>query len=426
VFPFSESDRHAGGGLGDPKLNKVTMIDTMVAGISGDMLLAGLIDAGADVQSIEHILQSIPLYYSKCKSIHLERKDVKKHGFRACGIEIQISENQTDTDAKTFSETVERVVRSSEMSEQATVFAINSANLLIAAESKVHGAEYSEVHLHEAGSTDTIADIVGVAAACDSLGIFESTIYATPVAVGGGVVSFSHGVVSTPAPAVMEIMRENEVPMVGGTDSSELTTPTGITMLVNLKPKFLVSYPELVAEKVGYGAGIRDLRGGPNFLRVVLGRTFSVQKFSDKIILAETNLDDVSGEVVSYAVQRLIESGAKDAWITSAQFKKNRPGYVLHIICDQKDIERYSKIIIEETGTLGVRYQTWDRVVLEREVRTLPVKLRGQMFEVRIKFAKDSTGKTLRVKPEADDIQEIARVLQLPAREVVRMIEAQI
>jgi len=398
----------------------------MVAGISGDMLLAALIDAGADVPSIERRLRSIPVYYSKCKSIHLERKDVKRHGFRACGVEIQISEDQTDAYAKTFSEAVERIVRSSEMSEQAVAFAINSANLLIAAESKVHGSGHADVHLHEAGSTDTIADIIGVAAACDSLGIFESTIHATPVAVGGGVVNFSHGIVSTPAPAVMEIMREKGVPIVGGKDPSELTTPTGITMLVNLKPKFLVTYPEMVAEKVGYGAGTRELRGGPNFLRVVLGRTLSTEEFSDRIILAETNLDDASGEVVSYAVQRLIDSGAKDAWVTSAQFKKNRPGYVLHVICDQKDLEQCSKIIIEETGTLGVRYQTWDRVLLERDVRTVPVKLEGQMFDVRVKFAKDSTGKTLRAKPEADDVQEIARVLQLPAREVARMIETQI
>jgi len=390
------------------------------------MLLAAFIDAGADLPYIERMLQLIPTYYSKCKSIQLERKDVKMHGFRACKIDIKISEDQSDTDANTFSKTVEKIVESCDMGEKAAAFAINSVNLLIAAESKVHGAQPSDTHLHEAGSADTLADILGVAAACDSLEIFEGTIYATPVAVGGGVVSFSHGTVSTPAPAVMEILRQRKIPMVGGTEPSELTTPTGITMLASLAPNFLETYPEMMAEEVGYGAGTKEFASGPNFLRVVLGRANSASKFSDKIVMLETNLDDLSGEFLSYALQRLIGSGAKDAWITSAQFKKNRPGFVLHVICHQKDQEQFSRMIMEETGTLGVRYQTWDRVVLERDVRTVAVKLQGMSFDVRVKTARDSTGKTVRVKPEADDVQEIARTLQLPAREVARMIEAQI
>ena len=410
-------------------MDRVTLIDSRTAGISGDMLLAAFIDAGADQPFIDRILQLSPSYYSKCESIRLERKDVKIHGFRACRVDIKISEDQSDTDADTFSKTIEKIAKSSGMGEKATEFAINSANLLIAAESKVHGAQTSETHLHEAGSTDTIADILGVAAACDSLEIFEGTIYATPVAVGGGVVSFSHGTVSTPAPAVMEIMRQKKIPVVGGTEPLELTTPTGITMLANLKPNFLETYPEMIAEEVGYGAGMKELASGPNFLRVVLGQTNSTSKsskFSDRVLVLETNLDDLSGEFLSYALQRLIDSGAKDAWITSAQFKKNRPGFVLHVICDQKDTEQFSRIIMEETGTLGVRYQTWNRIVLDRNVRTVSVKLKGISFNVRIKYAMDSTGKTVRAKPEADDIQEIARTLQLSAREVARMVEAQI
>ena len=393
------------------------------------MLLAAFIDAGADLPYIERMLQLIPTYYSKCKSIRLERKDVKMHGFRACKIDIKISEDQSDTDANTFSKTVEKIVESCDMGEKATAFAINSVNLLIAAESKVHGAQPSDTHLHEAGSADTLADILGVAAACDSLEIFEGTIYATPVAVGGGVVSFSHGTVSTPAPAVMEIMRQKKIPMIGGTEPSELTTPTGITMLANLEPIFLETYPEMTAEEVGYGAGMKDLASGPNILRVVLGRTNSASKpskFSDRILVLETNLDDLSGEILSYALQRLIDSGAKDAWITSAHFKKNRQGFVLHVICDQKDTEKFSRIIMEETGTLGVRYQPWDRIILERNVRTVSVKINGISFNIRVKSAMDSTGKTVRVKPEADDIQEIARTTQLPAREVARLVEAQI
>lgn len=389
------------------------------------MLLGALIDAGADSKIVESTIQLIPKYYSKCDSIHLECKEVNTHGFRACGVNFKISENPGEIDAKTFSDAIERIANSCGMSEEAASFAINSARLLVTTESQVHGSPLSDMHLHEAGSADTLADILGVAVACDSLGIFDGVIYATPVAVGGGVVSFSHGTVSSPAPAVIEIVRQRGIPIVGGIDPSELTTPTGITMMANLTSNFLTIYPGMVPEKVGYGAGTKELANGPNLLRVVIGKTGTASA-ADRVHVLETNLDDLSGEVLSYTLQRLLDSGAKDVWISSAQFKKNRPGHVLHVMCDPKDTDQFSRLIMEETGTLGVRYHACDRMILYRELRSINVQLNERSFEVRVKIARDQTGKTVRIKPEADDVQEIARTLHLPAREVARMIDAQI
>jgi len=388
------------------------------------MLLGALIDAGADSKLVESSIQLIPKYYPKCSSIHLACKEVNTHGFRACGVNFEISENPGEINAKTFSDAIERIASSCGMSEKAASFAINSASLLVTTESQVHGAQVSDTHLHEAGSTDTLADILGVAVACDSLKIFEGVIYATPVAVGGGVVSFSHGTVSSPVPAVIEIVRQRGIPIVGGIDPSELTTPTGITMMANLASNFLTTYPEMIPETVGYGAGTKELANGPNLLRVVLGETGAAS--ADRVHVLETNLDDLSGELLSYTLQRLLDSGAKDVWISSAQFKKNRPGHVLHVICDPKDTDQFSRMIMEETGTLGVRYHACDRMILHRDVQRIRVRLNERSFEVKVKIARDQTGKTVRIKPEADDVQEIARTLHLPAREVARMIDAQI
>lgn len=246
---------------------KVTIIDCQTAGISGDMLLGALIDAGAEVKNIQEILHLIPQHYSKCKSIHLETTEVKRHGFRARRVAPRISEDSAEAQAETMLDATEKIVNSFRMSAEAVTFATESIKTIIEVESRLHGISLKETHLHEAGSTDTLIDVLGVAAACDSLGIFKGETFSTPIAVGGGTVEFSHGKLAVPAPAVLEILRQNGVPLVGGPDDVELATPTGVSMLVNLADAFLQHYPSIVPEKVGYGAGNLDLPTTPNILR---------------------------------------------------------------------------------------------------------------------------------------------------------------
>ena len=287
--------------------------------------------------------------------------------------------------------------------------------------------DVSETHLHEAGSADTLADVFGVAAAMDSLNLFGSDIISTPVAVGGGHVKFSHGTLSIPAPAVMEMVRRFQIPILGGPTTVELATPTGVVMLANLVNEFSSVYPAMIAEKVGYGSGKMTLDSSPNFLRVVLGtRLETPQRAKETVQVLETNLDDVSGEIVSHAVQGLIEAGAKDAWVTFGLFKKNRPGQILHVLCDPQDSAKLSRIMIEETGTLGVRQQFWQRLTLSREVQSVSVQISGKAFEVRIKLARDATGNIIRVKPEFDDVRAIAKEVGLPARRVEEIVSVQV
>jgi hypothetical protein len=385
------------------------------------MLIGALIDAGGNMERVREVLQLIPKHFTRCKSISLEAKTVLSHGFKACGVEFRISEQNEEIPISQMLQAAKDMAKETKLSKRATDFALGSVNLLVEVESRVHGTNFSDTHLHEAGSADTLADVFGAAAACDSLKLFDGEIVSTPVAIGGGSVTFSHGTIGVPAPAVIEILSMRHVPMKGGPESVELTTPTGIAMLANLVQAFIPTYPEITPNRVGYGAGKKQLTSCPNLLRVVLGsKASSISR--EAVNMLETNLDDVSGEVLAYTVQRLIDSGAKDVWLTAAQFKKNRPGHVLHVLCGVHEAEKFSRMIMEETGTLGVRYQSWDRFILDREIKTLNVEIAGKKFEVRVKLAHDTVENLVRAKPEFDDIASISKTISMPSRKVEQIV----
>jgi len=407
-------------------LKRITVIDCQTAGISGDMLLAALIDAGANGAAIERVLDQIPMHYHKCKSLRMDVKEVKTHGFRARRIDLRIDEDPKEVGAEELLDAVQKVATASGLSEKAASFAINSARTLLETEGQLHGVSLSSVHLHEAGSADTLADIVGVAAACDSLGIFDGETYSTSVAVGGGITAFSHGKLTTPVPAVLEILRRRQIPIIGGSEPVELSTPTGVSMLVNLVESTVETYPSMVPERVGYGAGTRELSTSPNLLRVVIGRTEGSGLDVESVHVLETNLDDVSGEVLGHALQELLDAGAKDAWVSPAQFKKDRPGHVLHVLCDSRDVSRLAETMIYETGSLGVRYQEWSRLVLPREVKVVKVTIGSERYDVRVKSAVTPSGRIVRVKPEFDDIVAIAKALSRPVREISDLVMSQV
>jgi len=399
-------------------LTRVTLIDGQMAGISGDMFLGALIDAGAKVSDIQQTLNLIPDHFPRCKSIKLNAAEVKKHGFRACRTELTIVEDAEETKALELIQATQEVCESAKLSEKARSFANNAIRILTDVESKLHGVEISSTHLHEAGSTDTLADILGTAVGCDSLNLFEGKIYSCPLAVGGGTVSFSHGTVSVPAPAVLEIARQHHIPIFGGPANEELTTPTGVSILASLVDEFVKSAPPLIPDRVGYGAGKRELTDAPNVLRLIVGQTGEERFERDAVQVVETNLDDVSGEVVGVSVQRILEAGAKDVWVTSALFKKGRPGYVLHAMCGREEVGKISRVIMMETGTLGVRYQPWSRFILQREVVTIKLGFKDRTFDVRVKVARDRFGEIVRVKPEFEDVDLISRETGLPVREI--------
>jgi len=391
------------------------------------MLLGALIDLGANRKSISETLNLIPDVVETCKEFIIEFREVRRGGVRALSVVFRYEDQRSEMSGVDLINYVKKLCKISNLSERAVDFCERVANTIVHAEAKIHGAAPRDVHLHELGSVDTIADIVGVACALDSLGVFsgEIAIYGTPVAIGGGTVRISHGVVSVPTPAVLEILSSRAYPFVGGPVEGELTTPTGAALLVNVVENIVDFYPSMVVERYGFGAGYRDIRGLVNVLRAVIGRLYDVSEFlSDNVCVLETNVDDATGEVIGYLIEKVMEAGARDASAMPIIMKKGRPAYLLRVICDPHLVNRITRVLIEESGTLGVRILRYvERRILNREIIPICVTIYGKTFDARVKVARDSQGRIIRIKAEYEDARNISRKTGVPLREAIRRIE---
>jgi uncharacterized protein (TIGR00299 family) protein len=404
-------------------LDKIVVIDCQAAGISGDMFLGSLLDLGADVNKVISAIKTVEKFIT-CKNVKVNIKDVTRKGIRAKKVDVQADEWSEITGAKLLS-TIESCMETLGASQNARKFALNTATTLLEAESKLHAEDFNNIHLHELGKVDALAEIIGSAVALEDLKLFHAKFYSTPVAVGGGVFKFSHGKTSSPAPATLEILQSRKFPIVGGPVEAELATPTGVSILVNLVDEAIRFYPALKPIKAGYGAGTMDFEEMPNILRVVLGEPLHHNLSKDEIVVLETNLDDTTGEIIGHVLNKLLIEGAKDVSIIPMFTKKSRPGYILKAITDRENVERLAHMVMEETGSLGVRFYTCERRVLLRDIAPIEVLIDGVRMNVRVKVSKDIKGSVVQIKPEYEDVREIAEKTGKPLRRVSEIIEAQ-
>jgi len=400
----------------------VAIVDCQVAGVSGDMIVGALLDLGADVTRVVEAMKSVKDYMKGCKNLEVIVKDVTRRGFHAKKVDVKAEEAPEITGVRLI-EATSNCVENLKLSGRARRFASDSINTLVNAEARVHGKTVEEVHLHEAGFADTPAEIVGAAVALEDLGLFNGKVYSTPVAVGGGLFKFSHGTVSSPAPATIDILRSKGFPMIGGPIEFELATPTGVSLLINLAHEVIRFYPLMKPTAIGYGAGTKDFAEMPNVLRITLGEPLGYQLLRDEISVMETNLDDVTGEVIGHTMDRLLQEGARDVSVIPMFTKKNRPGQILKIIADKTDVERLSRILIEETGTLGVRVYPCERRILSRESIPIEILIDDVKEPVNVKVAKDSKGEIVQIKPEYDDVKRVADKTNKPLREIMDLVK---
>jgi len=402
--------------------HQLAMIDCQLAGISGDMLLGALLDLGADSNKVVYAIESIETQAKECENLRVGIRTVKRRGFRAKKVDVEAA-RATEMKGIELTELVEQCINGLKLSGKARNFASNSIRTLVNAEAKVHGEHPDEVHLHEAGQVDTPAEIVGSAVALEDLDFFNMKVYSTPVAVGGGLLRFSHGTVSSPSLATIEILQSRGFPMVGGPVESELATPTGVSLLVNLVDEVTRFYPPIKPMATGYGAGMKDFAEMPNILRVTLGEPLDHDLVRDEISVLETNMDDATGEIIGHAIDKLLRVGAKDISVIPMFTKKNRPGHILKVIVDKEDVERLSRILIEETGTLGVRTYPCERRILARESIPVEVVIGDLRRTVEVKVARDSKGEIIQIKPEYDDAKRVAEETKKPLREILQLIQ---
>jgi len=401
----------------------VLIIDPQVAGISGDMLLSSLIDIGSNKSKVIDGIYASENYLPGSKIQKIEFEKTVKHGTEATQLILDIKEHIQERKGTDVQECILLTSDKIGLSEQAKVFAKESIRSLIKAESRIHGEPVESVHFHEASSIDTVVDIVGSAIALDNLNYFSEEIISMPVAVGGGTLSFSHGVVSNPASAILEIFKKSDIIISGGQIKEELTTPTGASLLVNLADSCSEFYPSMRIESIGYGAGKKNF-AFPNVLKIVkANRTEQFQQ--DSVQILETNLDDVSGEILGHMIDKIIAKGAKDVTVSPGITKKGRATNLVSVICDFNSVNAILDTIFSETGTLGVRIRTSARYILPRVTISVPLIIHGKSFTVSCKMLKNQNV-VKQFKVEASDVQSVADALSISFKDADEIIRAEI
>jgi hypothetical protein len=372
-----------------------------IAGISGDMILGALLDAGLPEAELRQRLAALHL-----ADFDLRCQRVNKNGFGATKVDVLVADN---VPARHLAD-IEAIVTDSNLPVKIKEQAVAIFRRLGEVEAHIHGVPLDRVHLHELGGVDTIVDVVGALAGLDALGV--ERVFASPLPMGRGFVRGAHGPIPLPAPATLALLKS--VPVVGSELEMELVTPTGAAILSSLAAEF-GAIPPMMLTAVGYGAGGRDLPI-PNVLRVLLGDQAG-QATLETLAVLETNIDDQNPEIYDYVLGRLFAAGALDVFLSPIQMKKNRPATLVRVLCRPQDADPLRVILLTETSTLGVRQHTVTRHCLLRSSHTVetpfgPVRIKVAVLDGSQKFA-----------PEYEDCKQLAAARGVPLREVYRAAE---
>ena len=415
-------------------------------GASGDMLCAALIAAGADPAVLDPVEDALDVRYAVGSTT--------KAGIAATTVDVVIDGAEDDdhdhshshdhdhshshdhdhshshdhdhTHAeghgpnRTYAEVV-ALVEDLDLPSDVERDALAVFRRLGEAEASVHGTDLDDTHFHEVGADDAIADVVGACLLLADLGV--EYVVTTPVSAGGGTVEMSHGTYPVPAPAVAEIATGADWSLQGGPVDRELLTPTGAALLAELA-EGVEELPAIDVDAVGYGAGDADVPDHPNVLRVLVGDGAGGLR-RESISVLETNVDDVSPEVLGSLQETLADAGARDVSIVPTTMKKSRPGHLIKVVVDPADARTVARRLAEETGTLGVREgSAGHRWVADRSFDTATLTVGGETYEVRVKLGSDADGAVYDVSAEYDDALAVARETGLSVREVMRRAEA--
>ncbi|MDO9097624.1 MAG: nickel pincer cofactor biosynthesis protein LarC [Candidatus Methanoperedens sp.] len=381
------------------------------SGASGDMITAGLIDLGADATKVKEAME-----FAAYVKVEFSRATKK-------GISAQFASVVTKKEGSMpFREILGRI-NSLDLDSEIIKDAISVFNILGKAEAKVHGVSLEKLHFHEIGQEDAIADIVGACTAFHDIGLKNHRSYCTPISVGRGFVEFSHGKFPVPAPAVLEILKEYSLPWKLGPVEGELLTPTGTALLahfVNEKSEC----PPMKTERIGYGAGSGD-GAVPNVLRIISGE-IDEALISERIEMLETNVDDVTGQVLGNLIDELLMAGALDVAVIPATMKKGRSGNIVQVIAKPEDSDRLARRIIEETGSLGVRIiPVKHRLIAQREMGKVNITIGNRTFSIGVKVARDLRGVLLNISAEFEDCKKASHESGIPVRDVIRLAEGE-
>ena len=389
----------------------VVIFDPQNSGIAGNMIVGALIDLGVDKEVVTQVME---YYASPFGEIKIDINKIQKSSINATYADIKCRD-KNPIKYKELIRRLEELKPHPKITTDILNFAMEVFKTLAEAESQVHGTSMEEVHFHEVGAADAVADIIGASYCYYQLKMDTQKVYGLPVALGGGRKQASHGDITIPAPATLEILKG--IPTFGGPVSEELTTPTGAALLKAMVDQFTDFYPLLINGCIGNGAGKLDLPF-PNTLRVVTGESFIS---SDKVSILETNLDNISGEIIGHSFGSLLEAGALDVTIIPTTTKKNRPGHLLRVITKPQDSTKVSEAIIRETGTLGVRVLPYvHRNIAERKIIPIEMDVAGETFKIDVKVGLIGE-EIISIAPEYEDARNISLKTGFPLKNVIKL-----
>lgn len=373
------------------------------SGISGDMVLGTLVDAGCDIKHIESELRRMQV-----PGWNISSQKTSRHGLSATHVLVEHSETHHHRSLTTILKLVEGAKLSSRVTERAT----DIFRRLAESEARVHNVTIDKVHFHEVGAVDAIIDIVGASIGFELLGIREFAC--SPLNVGAGRVNTEHGILPIPAPSTADMLRG--VPTYSNGIQRELVTPTGAAIITGLTSQF-GSQPPLITHAIGYGAGTAELSEQANVLRLLLGESAVTQPdllLDETVTVLEANLDDMSPQIYGYFAQRAFDAGALDVFATPVQIKKNRPGQLITVLCRPESAEELISLLFRETTTLGVRGSSMKRRILQRESVEIPTSLGRVRMKVGL-----LNGRVVNAAPEYEDCRLIAERHGVPLKQVL-------
>jgi uncharacterized protein (TIGR00299 family) protein len=371
------------------------------AGISGDMFLGALIDLGVTEDTLRTELARL-----KLPGYTISTRRVVKQNILATKFDCIEAASIRPHQHRGYTE-IAGMITGSGLAENVKRRALSVFKRIGEAEAKIHGLPLEKIHFHEVGAVDSIVDIVGACIALEKLGVEQ--VQALPPRLGSGFVETAHGKFPVPAPATLELLKGVTVQSSG--EPVELVTPTGAALLVEFCSRF-GAMPAMSIEKIGYGAGTRDLEKTPNVLRAVLGEADATAE-SDVICVIETNIDDMNPQWFGDVMERLLAAGALDVFFTSIQMKKNRPGTLLTVLCERNDVDRMAELLLTHTTSFGVRVHDAQRRKLSRDI----VKIRTKFGEIEVKVGR-LAGKVVSRSPEYESCKLAAAKAAVAVKEV--------
>ncbi len=376
---------------------KIAFFDCF-SGVSGDMILGALVDAGLGIAELETELGKLGISGYRIKAEKTARK-----GIAGTRVSVEVTDRTTERKLKDIVEIIDRSGLHDGVKEQSK----QTFHEMARVEATIHGKSIDDIHLHEVGSLDAIVDVVGAFAGLNKLGI--EAAYCSRIHVGTGFLECRHGTLPVPAPATLEMLKE--IPIYSTGIEAELATPTGACIMKTLCKGFGIM-PEMKVEEIGYGAGSRELEI-PNLLRVYVGETTGRGYEKDEAVLIETNIDDMKPELLAYATEALLEQGALDVFTTPISMKKNRPGTILSVLTTRDKLDEVLSTIFAETTTLGVRIHSLERQKLSTEI----ISVETRFGEITVKIGR-AGGQVKNIAPEYESCKSIATEQGIPLKDV--------